>query len=359
MHINDIIPAHELAEAMANKLIRAQHHDDLPLVILNYTYKAQINSVWNRATMNARGLIYNAVTGQVVARPFRKFFNYNEEPEDRRRWSEDEMVVINDKLDGSLGILYPTGDGDYAIATRGSFTSAQALHATEVFKEKYADRFVPREGYTYLFEIIYPDNRIVVDYGDMDDLVLIGVVENGSGLTFSPTGEAFGQHWRWPGPIVETSPYKRFRDALAAPPRPNREGLVVHFLDSDERVKIKQRDYIRLHKTVTGLDEKAVWEHMRQGKTLSALLEQLPDELHEWARMVWDDLEYSFFLLDETVAETFDVLYDAGLVNDRKTFALAIKDKPNWLKAALFRMLDGRDYADVILKNLEPVGGEK
>src|SRR5690606_5598465 len=77
MHINDIIPVHELAEAMANKLIRAQHHDELPLVILNYTYKAQINSVWNRATTNARGLIYNAVTGQVVARPFRQFCNYN------------------------------------------------------------------------------------------------------------------------------------------------------------------------------------------------------------------------------------------------------------------------------------------
>ena len=359
MHINDIIPAHELAEAMADKLIRAQYHDELPLVILNYTNKAQINRIWNRATMNARGLIYNAATGQVVARPFRKFFNHNEEPKAKRRWSEDEMVVVNDKLDGSLGILYPTGDGDYAIATRGSFTSDQALHATKVLKEKYADRFVPRDGYTYLFEIIYPDNRIVVDYGDTDDLVLIGVVESESGLTFSPTGEIFGQHWRWPGPIVETAPYKRFRDALAAPPRPNREGLVVHFLDSDERVKIKQEDYIRLHKIVTGLNEKAVWEHMRQGKTLGALLEQLPDELHEWARTVWDELEYDFFCHDHMVESVYDALYDTDLVDDRKAFALAIKDMPSWLKAALFKMLDGRDYADVIWKILEPVGGEK
>src|SRR5690606_41213711 len=154
-------------------------------------------------------------------------------------------------------------------------------------------------------------------------------------------------------------PYTSVRGVSDAHHRPNRVGLVVHFLETDVSVKNKKEDSNRQNTVVTGLDEKAVWEHMRQGKTLGALLEQLPDELHEWARMVWDDLEYSFFLLDETVAETFDVLYDAGLVDDRKTFALAIKDKPNWLKAALFRMLDGRDYADVILKNLEPVGGEK
>src|SRR5439155_17561955 len=48
----------------------------------------------------------------------------------------------------SLGILYPTPEG-HAIATRGSFASEQALHATEVLREKYA-AFEPPAGHTVL-----------------------------------------------------------------------------------------------------------------------------------------------------------------------------------------------------------------
>lgn len=46
------------------------------------------------------------------------------------------------------------------IATRGSFESDQALWATEWIQK----RFRPVDflaGYTYLYEIIYPENRVV------------------------------------------------------------------------------------------------------------------------------------------------------------------------------------------------------
>jgi hypothetical protein len=50
--------------------------------------------------------------------------------------------VVTDKLDGSLGILYPTPDG-HAIATRGAFVSEQALHATELWLDRYAGWLPP------------------------------------------------------------------------------------------------------------------------------------------------------------------------------------------------------------------------
>ena len=44
-----------------------------------------------------------------------------------------------------------------------------------------AEPFCPKPGKTYLFEIIYPENRIVVDYGDYKGLVLIDVIDNETG----------------------------------------------------------------------------------------------------------------------------------------------------------------------------------
>jgi len=62
------------------------------------------------------------------------------------------------------------------------------------------------------------------------------------------------------GPVVESFAYATFAEALAAPPRDDREGLVVHFTDADQRVKIKYAEYVRLHRIVTGLSARTVWE---------------------------------------------------------------------------------------------------
>lgn len=357
MKIDDLIPAHELREAVEGKLVRYQFHPERPeLTILNYTDKAQVNNIWNRATKTCRGLVYDADTLEVLARPFPKFFNYGQEPRAQRRWSEDEMVVVTDKLDGSLGISYTAPDGQLAIATRGSFTSEQAVHATHVLRTRYAG-FEPLPGKTYLFEIIYPENRIVVDYHGLDDLVLIGVVDIQSGLTFSPIHDAGFTHWGWPGPVVRQAPYKRFRDALAAPPRPNAEGLVVHFLDTDERVKIKQDDYVALHKIVTGLNETTVWEHMRSNNyRFESLQVSLPDEFHDWVHTIASQFFSQWFDMDQEVESTYYALEDAGVVDDRKEFALSIKDKEPWLKACLFAFLDGNHnrVAETIWKQLKP-----
>src|SRR6187402_342704 len=88
------------------------HPDDPELFILNYTEKAAYEGVWNNVTLNCRGLIVDA-GNWLIARPFPKFFNYGQPgcPE----IDLDEPVVVSDKLDGSLGILYRNPDtGKYA-----------------------------------------------------------------------------------------------------------------------------------------------------------------------------------------------------------------------------------------------------
>ena len=72
----------------------------------------------------------------------------------------------------------PKTKGVWILATRGSFTSPQAIKGRELL-EKYDYNRLAKD-YTYLFEIIYPENRIVCNY-DFEDLILLGMIHTKTG----------------------------------------------------------------------------------------------------------------------------------------------------------------------------------
>jgi RNA ligase len=321
------------------------HPDDPELFILNYTEKAAYEGVWNNVTLNCRGLIVDA-GNWIIARPFPKFFNYGQTgcPE----IDLDAPVIVTDKMDGSLGILYRDHDtGKYAIATRGSFTSDQAIHATDILRTKYAG-FKPIPGFTYLFEIVYPENRIVCNYDGMDDLVFLGAVDIDYGYSYDAD---YAEQFNWPGPAAEVFTYETMRQALMAEPRPGKEGFVVRFLGTPDRVKIKQEDYIALHRIVTGLNARSVWQAMLDDK-VDELIAQIPDEFHEFIRGVQSNLE---LLVWAQVDYTHGVFNDIMLSKpaSKKDFALkAIHHKDiSW---ALFNLWDGKDIKREFLVREKP-----
>lgn len=329
----DLFDRDLLNYCLAERLVVARQHPTAALTILNYTERCQYEKgLWNPVTLQCRGLIHDT-DDRIVARPFRKFFNYGQE--DGIQLAPDAPVRVTDKLDGSLGILYPVGDG-YAIATRGAFESEQAQHATALLRARYPG-YAPPDGWTDLFEIVYPENRIVLDYGTQDDLIFLGSVQIATGVTAGPhVGE-------WPGPRATVFDFATLAEAVSAPPRPNAEGLVIHCLTTHERVKIKQADYVALHRIVTGLNERTVWEHLRDGKPLPELLDALPDEFHEWVG------EVAARLLATVEADASEVerAYSTILANlpagyTRKDFALVAKEHPQ--RAALFQRHDGKEY---------------
>ena len=133
-------------------------HPNVDLYILNYSKVCPIDRMWNDVTEKCRGLIVDS-EGNVKARPFRKFYNYEE--------IEDKSIIPNlpfkvyDKMDGSLGILYWIDDIPY-IATKGSFTSEQAQIGTAILHAMGYDAFKELDkNITYLFEIIIPEVEII------------------------------------------------------------------------------------------------------------------------------------------------------------------------------------------------------
>jgi putative RNA ligase len=368
--LSDLMDMGLLDEMLRGGYVRSQSHPSLPYDILNYTEKAQFDRVWNEATRQCRGLIVHTEDSTVIARPFPKFFNHGEPG--AAELDLDAPAHISDKLDGSLGILF-IGNGR-EIATRGSFTSEQAAHATELLRAKYP-HFVPQDGITYLYEILYPQNRIVLDYGDTDDLILLGGVDIATGSIFAPDLLA-----GWPGPMADVLGAGTLREALKLPPRPNAEGVVARIRDA--MVKLKQEDYVALHRVLTNTSARVIWEHLavqacrdyitkpkdwatllrmdprRADQVLAAgsdwaekMIHGVPDEFYGWFR---DTITRLVAQVDDTrdaVMTTFAEL-KAAHGDDRKGFAIAAKEYP--YAGLLFYLLDGADITPYLWRDAYP-----
>src|SRR3990170_2874481 len=150
------------------------HPEDENVRIYNYTPEVQFDRKWDDVTMMCRGLILNIGTREILARPFEKFFNIQEHLEVFKKDLPDEEPNITEKIDGSLGIAYFLNN-KWWITTRGSFTSDQALWATNWFRRNINCDNLPKD-LTLLFEIIFDMNRIVVKY-DFEGLVFLAAID--------------------------------------------------------------------------------------------------------------------------------------------------------------------------------------
>lgn len=157
---------------LERNLLISQKHPTKDLWILNYSKTTQYGRLWDEITLACRGLVVNGA-GTIVARPFTKFFNKEEHEafvnveglfDDNGDIAYLDSNVVGtiptdlafevfEKMDGSLGLLFYY-DGEWIFASRGSFTSEQAVEGRKIL-EKYQNLDKLNKGYTYLFEIIY------------------------------------------------------------------------------------------------------------------------------------------------------------------------------------------------------------
>lgn len=361
--LTEILSFTELDEMIQAGYVRKQQH---PIYteysIFNYTEKAAFERVWNDVTRITRGLIVNTATAEVLARPFQKIHNWDEaEAPAILDWNAPVFSYSN-KFDGSLGILYREPSGRPAIATRGSFASDQAIKATEMLHASGVayvwDEWIS-EGYTPLFEIIYPENRIVLDYGQDEFLQPLGMIHIATGA-YIPAG---------PSPVE----YASFAHIMQNLSRDNAEGWVV-WTSPYKAVKLKQADYVELHRIVTGLNRKSVWRALSKGENVyKDMAAQLPDELYDWAEGVAKELREAYAEIvrevDGWYTSTLDQpgVYlneipeevDAFWEVDRPVFAKYAKAAvPGNLLGLVFATLDGKDIQARVWQMIEPVGNQ-
>lgn len=326
-------------------LLFKQSHRTLPLSIWNYSPNVQYGGLWDDVTLACRGLVTDEV-GNVIAKPFNKFFNMDE-----GKHTPTEDFEVFEKMDGSLGIMFKY-NGEMICATRGSFTSEQSKWMTNYAVEHhYQDIIV--EGYTYLFEIIYPENRIVVDYEGQHGLVLLSIIKTDTGEEV-PYDELFDG-------FVVVKKYDGIRDysELKDKIEHNAEGFVVRFSNGD-RMKVKGEEYLRLHKIMTNVSTTGVWEFLSNGGDINEFLKDVPDEFYKKVKEYSDTLKYGHYQVSEHCGKSHDY-FRYGKYGDReveptkKEFAQHVMEygHPPY-RAVMFAMWDEKPYDKLIWNILKP-----
>ena len=259
--------------------LQMKKHPEYPLYLLNYTSKTQYTQQWCKELIHARGLVV-AEDGEIIARPLPKFFNLSEI--DGLDGIPEQEYELYEKMDGSLAIMFHYGE-KRIFCTRGSFCSDQALKAEEIFKKNYLIRNVMKEC-TYCFEIIYPENKIVVDYGEIEDLFLLSIthVRSGKPVNIDQTGFKTAKKITTTG-ICRT---KWIVDDLE-----NEEGYVMRFISDNIRVKIKFDNYVKKHKG-KDITAKQIKDSLKKMKPID--LDFIPDECYEEVRTIIAEFEDQF-----------------------------------------------------------------
>jgi T4 RnlA family RNA ligase len=313
-----------------------QSHPTLPLIIWNYTPKTQYESKWDEVTLSCRGLVTN-FEGEVIGKPFEKFFNI----EENKHIPTKEFEVF-EKMDGSLGIVFKY-NGEVVYATRGSFTSDQAKWMSNYGKE-YNFQDILVEGHTYLFEIIYPENRIVVDYGGQERLVLLGIINTETGEELS-----YDDIIMVPWDVVQRYDGIKDYSSLKGLVDNNAEGFVVRFSNGN-RMKIKGEEYLRLHKIMTNLSTTSVWEILSNNGKIDEFIQDVPDEFFKKIQDYAFELSLRHFNIYKDYTEYFEIIKDKFV--DRKSFAEESKRYQH--PSLLFSLLDGKDISPLIWKIVKP-----
>jgi RNA ligase len=383
--LHELLPPQELAAALDAGHVTRKSHPELPLSIYTYTRTCQYERVWNRVTTRCRGLVADDGTGEIVALPLPKFFNVGEHEAGQpyAPTLPDEPFEVYEKVDGSLAVVFHYADR-WRVASKGSFVSVQATWAQRLLDGKDTSGLVP--GVTYLAEILYPENRIVVDYGDRRDVVLLAAFAK-DGTEVALAEAAAG--WRGIGSVVTVRPAVPLTELLAmtegnrlpggtAATGTDAEGFVLRFA-SGVRAKAKFAEYVRLHKVLTGVTERDIWRgHGVQrfaglpakqvaqalncsaedvvasgGRPLDALLEQVPDEFDAWVRGVVAGIEKQVEDRERAIDEAFRSL--AHLADDRGAFARAVRELPDAaVRPAMFLRLDDRPTELVTYRSTRP-----
>lgn len=301
-----------------------------------------------------RGIKFCSKSGKILARPYHKFHNLNER-EDYRTENVDlsRPHVILDKLDGSMVHTCPSELGIYLMTRMGVTEVAEAADKFLMANSYRYGRLLnalPVDEYTYIFEYVGPNNKIVLDYKE-EDLILTAIRHNTNGTyifheELTELGKTFGVK------VVQAFPFNGYdnhmgRIAENIASQTNTEGYVVRF-DTGAMLKIKCDEYVRKHKTKDLVSsQKGIMALILEDK-IDDVLPQLDTDVADRVK----DYAAEINKLINNYAAKIEYVVECDKEKTQKEFALGIKDSPKDLQSLLFTVRKGDNARETVVKQL-------
>lgn len=175
-NMNSLLPnAQTLNRLVKERKIRRKWHKTYKHLAI-YKYKGGFDFFHHedaRFVKWCRGLVYDHKEDRVVACPMPKFHNHFEYPESElKEILSSGNYYVTKKVDGSC-VLAWYYMGEWYFSTLFGINSNQAQKARSLLERIGSlDDFLNPER-TYIFEVVYPQNRIVLNYGSEESLTYI------------------------------------------------------------------------------------------------------------------------------------------------------------------------------------------
>ena len=323
--------------------------------VIDYVYQDQ-NTFDIPELMECRGIKF-CPQGLILARPFRKFFNYGERGSDL---PAHRPHVITEKLDGSMvhpillerRLFFHTRKGHTDVAKKAE---RFVLSSPHMEYQQFCLKMI-NSGMTPIFEYTGPNNRIVLRY-EKEALSLLAMRNMITGAIYPYwAAKEFADEYRIPmvkqsrvtltGAGSIESFVKHTRELVDA------EGYVIYF-DDGYMVKIKAEDYVLKHRALDDLGSKrkvvALCAQGFMDDVLPILSEADADELAAFNH----DLQEEVNKLAQ--AANFHAVRVLNGDVTRKFWAIhwAPTLKTKWLAGVCFGIMDGKDARMLVLKAVE------
>ena len=269
-----------------------------------------------------RGITFDA-QGQVISRPFHKFFNINEREETLLQNIDlSKGYEVLEKLDGAMIRPIPL-NGEYRLATKLG-VSQQSLEVEEfVASRPEYDKLIRQAialDSTPIFEWCSPKLESVVQY-HKERLTLLAIRHNWTGQ-YLPLAEI--EDWvraiSSGIPVVKSLKISLEQVLDMAKTATGEEGWVIRFPDG-HAVKLKSSWYLRLHRLKDDFEtEKFILDQLINGKT-----DDLYSFLNDAHQKRLQAFESQFWQAINAQAQRFEEQFDEyQRQGDQKWFALNI-----------------------------------
>ncbi len=307
--------------------------------MLSYTPTSNFNEPIVR---ECRGLVVDLTTRNPRALSFIKFFNVQEDLAATIDWSS---AKVQEKVDGSkILVWYNTYDKHWEISTSSIINANlatvndfgltfQKLFYKALKNNNLNENFcnILDKNYCYTFELVAPENRVVVPYKNAD----IYFIGKRNAITFEEVAPSADEILSKLIKVPASYSLSSLEDCLAATSKMSydEEGFVV--VDKNwNRVKIKSPEYVAVHHIRSNINSKrAILKILEDGKK-DEVLKLYPEYQKYFDLVETSFLNFKFLLRNSVEQYNFWFKNHSNLIQKDK--ALFILQLPKKIQNFLF-----------------------
>jgi len=317
-------------EAYNNFLEPLQVNQFKNLILIRYGLAEMQRGMWeeeNSVYRQCRSLVIDLENEEIVASPFRKFFNLNEVSENnvdklKSDIQNAKVFEISDKLDGSMqSCRYYNGEymmfGSMALDESSSW---RLQDGKSMLSENHKLMIRENDNLTFVFEYIsVKDAHVVIYTEENEGLYLIGCIDVNTGYEYAYSEiKSMADKYNIKMTSIEDITFDEILQLSSTMKSNEKEGWVLNI--DGHKVKVKCDDYVHLHRILDHVSSTNVIIQSIADDKFDDLISKIPESHKsksiEVANKIFEYVKEFTDYIDSKYNECYDV--------DRKTFMLNV-----------------------------------